>query len=100
MSQSSAELRISGNLTLEEVPRHFGDIKCRASLPSSVDLSAVERTDSSALALLLELKAMAKSLNQDIELKSPPPALLTLARLSGASGLLGWPNDQGEPITP
>lgn len=96
MSPEHAPMLIRGNLTLAEVPHYFNEIDRSATLPSSIDLSAVKRSDSSALAFLLEIKARVLTNNGTVEFKSPPPALLTLARLSGVSALLGWPNDQGE----
>lgn len=96
MSTEQTPLSIRGNLTLEEVPRYFNELERHPSVPSSVDLSAVERSDSSALAFLLEIKARARASNVTVEFKSPPAALLTLARLSGVSVLLDWPNHQGE----
>ena len=53
-----------------------------------VDLSAVGRTDSGALALLVDWLAWAQSARRVLKLSSPPSALLALARLSDVEDLL------------
>jgi len=63
-------------------------------LPAVIDLAAVARIDSSALALLLEWQSWARARGATIEFRNPPVALRTFASLSAASALLGWIDDQ------
>jgi ABC-type transporter Mla MlaB component len=79
---------LSGDLTVREVPAAWQQLA--ADLPSEVDLGSVERIDSSALALLLELKALAEAGNREIAFTRPPETLRTIARLTQVEQLLGW----------
>jgi len=93
MSAATETFALTGPLTLSEVPSWSRRLK-KQPLPKAIDLSAVEKADSSALALLLEIQSTARSLNESIAFNNPPPALQTLARLSGVSELLGWTNNE------
>ena len=53
-----------------------------------VDLSAVGRADSGALALLIDWLAWARAARRVLKYSSPPAALLALARLSDVEELL------------
>ncbi len=75
---------------MKEVPIWHSKTQSLAALPSIVDLSDVERTDSSALAWLLTLQSRAQKEHTTIRFEHPPQALLTLAQLSGVQALLGW----------
>ncbi len=88
-------LALSGDLTAREVPDRYAESLAwqhQQSLPVVVDLTAVRRTDSSALALLLEWRAWAKARGEEMAFRNPPAALQTVASLSAASELMGWPS--------
>lgn len=58
-------------------------------LPSWViDLTQVSKVDSSAIALLIELKKQASRNDRSISFIYPPAALMSIARLSQVEGLL------------
>lgn len=85
---------LSGNLTSNEVSRLFRAASARqVSWPGQIDLARVERTDSSALALLLDWQARARSEGRALEFANPPPGLRVLAGLSQVDSLLGWESD-------
>jgi len=89
-------LQLSGDLTARDVPAIYARSlawQVAGALPVAVDLAAVTRADSSALALLLEWQAWAHSRGAEIEFADPPQALRTFASLSEVSSLLGWPEE-------
>ncbi|HEY7907050.1 MAG TPA: STAS domain-containing protein [Wenzhouxiangella sp.] len=92
MSEAGQTLKPTGSLTMKEVPGWHAKTHAAEALPASVDLSDVARTDSSALAWLLDLQAKAKQQQRVITFTHPPEALVTLAQLSGVETLLGWEN--------
>lgn len=84
--------RISGPLTAREVPGLHAESRAqreREGLPSEIDLGAVEATDSSALALLLEWLSWARQ-GGELVFLDPPSSLRVIAELSDAHTLLGW----------
>lgn len=86
-------LCLDGDFTAAAVTACYDDsVPWRRSgkLPAVVDLAAVARIDSSALALLLEWQSWARAQGATIEFHHPPAALRTFASLSAASALLGW----------
>ena len=94
--ESGAELfRIAGELTSREVPALYRQSLAWRSgtLPATIDLAAVTRADSSALALLLEWQSWAHGRGADIGFTHPPQSLLTFASLSDVGELLGWDAD-------
>ena len=87
------------HLTLVEVPevhRANRNLFLSGPIPSQIDLSGIEKSDSSALALLIEWQSRAHARDCRIEFTNPPRSLTVLARLSQASQLLGWDNDTSE----
>lgn len=89
-------IALRGDLTAREVPGCYAESlawRQAEALPATVDLAGVGRTDSSALALLLEWQSWARAGGTAIEFDNPPAALQTFASLSAASALLGWPED-------
>jgi len=56
--------------------------------PIEVELGAVERADSSALALLIDWLAWARAVGRTLRFTGLPPALLALARLSDVEELV------------
>lgn len=85
-------IRLTGRLTVKEVPSvyrqrlHWRD----DGPPKRIDLSGLEASDSSAVALLLEWKQWARRAGRDVRFDNPPEALRTIAGLSQADALLGW----------
>lgn len=84
--------RISGDLTLDTVAgiyRQAGEaLRHDGERLDSVDLDAVERVDSSGLALLLQWQAAREREDGSLEIRNAPDDLLRLARLCGAQDLL------------
>lgn len=64
-------------------------------LPATVDLGGVSRCDSSALALLLEWLSWARARRAEMRFVNPPENLVTIARLCGVDGVLGFGRDGG-----
>lgn len=94
--ENAAEpFRIAGELTSRAVPDLYKrSLAWRSgALPATIDLGAVTRADSSALALLLEWQSWAHGRGNHIRFTHPPQALLTFASLSDVGGLLGWDAD-------
>lgn len=99
MSSSTTEWtrdswRLAGSLTAREVPGLFAASlaqRDRDGLPSEVHLGAVEGTDSSALALLLEWLSWARRADREMAFAEPPGNLRVIAELSDVHELLGWP---------
>jgi ABC-type transporter Mla MlaB component len=99
MSSSTSEWtrdswRLSGSLTAREVPGLYAASLAQREtdgLPSEVHLGAVEGTDSSALALLLEWLSWARQAGREMAFAEPPGNLRVIAELSDVHELLGWP---------
>ncbi|MDT8438679.1 MAG: STAS domain-containing protein [Wenzhouxiangellaceae bacterium] len=85
-------VRLAGQLTVDEVPSVYrGSLAWRnGTMPAIIDLSGLEGTDSSAVALLLEWAEWACRAGIAIEFRNPPEALCTIAGLSNLKPLLGW----------
>ncbi|NEZ03507.1 STAS domain-containing protein [Wenzhouxiangella sp. XN201] len=100
--QQHSSIQLSGHLTVGEVPAvhaRWHNRFASDSPPEQVDLAALEAADSSALALLLEWQALARKSGRSVRFESPPPALVTIARLTGVGPMLGWAdtdNDESE----
>lgn len=95
MSETGHTLKPTGSLTMKEVPYWHSKTNDAQALPSDIDLSDVERTDSSALAWLLDLQSKGQQQQLAIAFNNPPQALVTLAQLSGVQALLGWDTEIG-----
>ena len=63
-------------------------VRAEVSVNVTVDAAGLERFDSTALAVLLELRRMALSLGKTLTLQAVPPRLADLARLYGIAELL------------
>ena len=83
---------LRGALTSREVPElHRQSLAWRQSdMPTLIDLKAVEQTDSSALALLLEWRSWADASDNPLRIVNVPRSLCVMASLSQIEGLLGW----------
>ena len=89
------EIRLTGALTAREVPGIFReslDWK-HAGLPARIDLSGLEQTDSSAVALFLEWLSWARADGRSMSFERPPESLRIMASLSQADTLLGWESE-------
>jgi ABC-type transporter Mla MlaB component len=83
----------SGDMTLSSVAAwhdQFAAASRQNELPEQIDLSAIDRADTSALALLLEVETWARAKGGSIRWVSPPQGLRVLADLTQASALLNW----------
>lgn len=91
-ADADGRVSLNGRLTSAEVPEIYrGSLDWRRDgLPAEIDLSGVERADSSALALLLEWRAWAERAGRPIRFVQVPRALCIMASLSQVEGLLGW----------
>lgn len=99
MTSSGRTWTLSGSLTMREVPELWREQRSEVAadrLAATVDLSRVDRVDSSALALLLEWQAAATMAGKTIHFCDPPESLRVIAGLTGVDTLLGW-NGDGEP---
>jgi Predicted NTP binding protein (contains STAS domain) len=82
---------LNGHCTLSEVPQLHNELKpswLQGSGDITVDLSAVDKADSSILALLLEWKSKAIQSNRQFVIISIPPSLTGLTKMSGIDKLL------------
>ncbi len=70
--------------TLDQASKSHGD----DAVMLTVDGSALQHFDSSALAVLLECQRMAKARGRAFAVKAMPPKLMALAGLYGIDGLL------------
>lgn len=83
-------IQVKGELTSKTVMNALSQFKreCK-SLPAWViDFTSVSKVDSSAIALLIELKRNAQKKNKSISFIYLPSALLAIARLSQVDELL------------
>lgn len=83
-------IQIQGELTSKTVMDALSQLhKVCENLPAWViDFTAVTRVDSTAIALLIELKRNAQKHKKSISFISLPSALQAIARLSQVDGLL------------
>jgi len=84
--------KLTGRLTVDEVPSVYREhLNWKDNgVPASIDLSSIELSDSSAVALLLEWLSWARQAGDKVRFENPPENLQTLAGLSQADRLLGW----------
>lgn len=84
---------LAGDLTQRSVPDcHQRLVALEVSGDLRIDLQAVARIDSSALALMTNLARRVHARGGRLILKNAPPGFASLASLSGAEGLLGLPS--------
>lgn len=92
LDRRSDRVRLRGDLTVNEVPAMYRQSRTwlNSGVPAAIDLSALDATDSSAVALLLEWAEWAVRQDRRIEFLDPPEGLRTIAGLSQVGPLLGW----------
>jgi len=90
MAEKLVRSRLSGTLDFESVPRVWPSLaeKIRASRRLEVSLEGVEKSNSAALALLLQGLELARRSGCELRYKEIPPPLLALARMSNVERLL------------
>jgi phospholipid transport system transporter-binding protein len=83
-------VRLRGVLTLETAPALWKELTSSGLISSarSVELGALEDTDSAGLALLLTWRAAVLAQNSDLKFRSPPARLVALAKLTEIEDLL------------
>jgi phospholipid transport system transporter-binding protein len=84
-------IQVKGELTsktvMDALSKFRGEVKNLSAWV--IDFSAVSKVDSTAIALLIELKRDAQKESKSISFISLPSTLLAIARLSQVEGLLG-----------
>ena len=90
-SSNGESVQINGELTFNSTPGLYQELESRFKSTGQIidiDLQAVDRTDSSGLALLLEWQAMANLNNRKLRIRNSPSNSLMLAKLCEADMLL------------
>lgn len=83
--------RISGDLSFTTVPEVFArsmPLLKRSAAAVSIDLQAVERSDSAGLALLVEWLLVARRLNKAITFRNIPTQMRAIAQVSALEAIL------------
>lgn len=91
MAVQDGVLKVTGEMNKVTVPQLVRDSRSYMSQISGdivVDLSAVERADSSGLAMLIEWMRMAKKSQRNIQYKNVPTQLMEIAGVSGLQDIL------------
>jgi anti-anti-sigma factor len=90
VDQNNQSIRIKGDLVSSTVMQAMQQFtrECKALAQWVIDLSDVSRVDSTAIALLIELKRQAKGSNKAVRFLHLPQTLLTIAHLSQVEALL------------
>ncbi|WP_353570803.1 STAS domain-containing protein [Candidatus Albibeggiatoa sp. nov. BB20] len=78
--------QLSGDLDVTSVTSLLKMFSQQNPKPQTVDLSAITRTDSAGLALLLELKRLTKQ--STLSLQNMPQQMSQLAQVNGVAELL------------
>lgn len=83
-------LRVSGNLTIDDVPDYLQQSESLFSELASlrIDLSAVTRSDSAGLALLIRWMREARASDKNIVFEQMPAQMLAMAEASGLDVIL------------
>ncbi|MDT8310738.1 MAG: STAS domain-containing protein [Methylophaga sp.] len=83
-------LRVSGDLTIDEVPDYLKQSEVLFSQLTvlRIDLSAVSRSDSAGLALLIRWMREASASGKDIIFEQMPAQMLAMAAASGLDTIL------------
>jgi anti-anti-sigma factor len=83
-------IQIKGELTSRTVMDALKRLRkeCKGLPKWVIDFTQVSKVDSSAIALLIEIKRSAQKNQREVSFIYLPPALLSIARLSQVDGLL------------
>jgi phospholipid transport system transporter-binding protein len=89
--ESSGHWVLQGDLTQATVPQIHREVAAGPHLSGDLllDLAAVERIDSAALALLLSIARRVRASGGRLDIRTAPPGLVALAGISGVAALLG-----------
>lgn len=92
-SDTLGTLRVSGAITFTNAARALAYVPQtpREGTPVTIDLSALENSDSATLAVLIAWSATAQARGGRLRYLHAPAGLLNLARLCAVDGLLGLP---------
>lgn len=87
---SNDHIQIKGELTSKTVEHALVQFtrECKSLSSWVIDFTQVSKVDSTAIALIIELKRDAMKKDRKISFIALPEALLTIARLSQVDGLL------------
>jgi phospholipid transport system transporter-binding protein len=97
MSSSSIQaddkgtIHLGGDMNFVSTPGLFRELESKLTDIGSIlniDLTEIDRVDSSGLALLLEWQAMAGNLGHSLHITNAPSSLMRLAKLCEADKLL------------
>ena len=90
VDQSNHYIQVSGELTSKTVMDALAQFKreCKALPQWVIDFTKVTRVDSTALAMLIELKRNAKSRKKTVSFIYLPQSLMTIAHLSQLEELI------------
>jgi phospholipid transport system transporter-binding protein len=90
-SAGEGRCAITGPLTLETAAGLWQQLKAGGLLDGAreADLAGVTDADSAGLALLLAWRSQCLTAGNQLEIRSLPPRILALARLTSAEGALG-----------
>jgi phospholipid transport system transporter-binding protein len=93
-SSSPGQFSLAGELSFTTVPQlaSRGDELFQNDSDVSLDLAAVERSDSAGLALLVSWVRLARQKKGSIKYLNVPEQLQVLARVSGVEAILAWSN--------
>ncbi len=92
LRREDGSIAVSGLLTFQTVPDFLEQSErwlAEGKAPLTVDLSAVERTDSAGLALLLEWRRLARAAGRELTYLNLPDQIRHLVRVNGLGQALG-----------
>jgi len=97
VTEPSGAWSLAGPFTFREVPGWYRESLSwyqSTGLPEELDLARLDRTDSSALALLLEWQSWARHEGRRVRFLNPPEGLRVYAQLTDTDELLGWSDEK------
>ena len=90
-TDDNGTVHLGGDMNFVSTPGLFTKLESKLTNMGSIlniDLTEIDRADSSGLALLLEWQAMAGNLGHSLHITNAPSSLLRLAKLCEADNLL------------
>lgn len=90
LSTAGATWRIQGDLSFETTPGLYTSAReaMTQSVPVSIDLTAVERVDSSGVALMLDWIRVVRAQGGTLSFNNVPEHMISIAELCGVGHLL------------
>lgn len=91
LTESDGQWRLQGDLSFATCAELYESarVAMTARLPTSVDLAAVERVDSSGVALMLDWLRAARAASQPLAFHNVPEHMQKIAELCGVGHLFG-----------